>query len=138
MTRRLPPARGAALLVRTDFTDSAAWHRLRRTVATPSAEGFTPVVAEVDDPAFAGLGVAALTARLPPDHGAPLLVLADRRALADPELPLLAADLRDPAAPALRVAAAALWSVENNLSLANLDYADFLRAAGADGVFRGF
>ncbi|MFD8598260.1 DUF6924 domain-containing protein [Kitasatospora sp. NPDC059646] len=138
MTPRLPPARGAALLVRTDFTDPAAWRRLRRTVAAPTADGFLPVVTEVDDPVLAGLAVAALTACLPPDHGRPLLVLADRRALSDPELPLLAAHLREPAAPTVRVAAAALWSIENNLSLANLDYADFVRAAGPDGVFRGF
>jgi hypothetical protein len=31
-----------------------------------------------------------------------------------------------------------LWSVENNLNLANMDWMDFHRAAGQDGVFRGF
>jgi hypothetical protein len=33
---------------------------------------------------------------------------------------------------------AELWSVENNINLANLDWADFARSAGPDGVFRGF
>lgn len=38
----------------------------------------------------------------------------------------------------LRVALPALASVENNLSLSNLDFDDFTRAADEDGVFRGF
>jgi hypothetical protein len=29
-------------------------------------------------------------------------------------------------------------AIQNNLSLANVDYVDFTRACGADKVFRGF
>ncbi|MFJ5924165.1 DUF6924 domain-containing protein [Kitasatospora sp. NPDC092948] len=127
-----------ALVVRTDFADPAAWRRLCDVLATPTEEGFRPVVAPVDDPANSGLTVADLAARLPPDYRHPLLVVADRRTLSDPELPLLAAHLRDPAAPTVRVAAAALWGIENNLSISNTDFSDYPRAAGPDGVFRGF
>lgn len=38
----------------------------------------------------------------------------------------------------LRVVPAALPSVENNLSIANLDLVDLTSAADPDGVFRGF
>jgi hypothetical protein len=31
-----------------------------------------------------------------------------------------------------------MWSVENNLSLSNLDYDDFANSVDAFGVFRGF
>ncbi|WP_404869691.1 DUF6924 domain-containing protein [Kitasatospora griseola] len=127
-----------ALVVRTDFADPAAWRRLCEVMATPTGEGFLPVVVPVDDPAFVDLTITDLTARLPPHYSHPLLVVADRRTLTDPELPLLAAYLRDPATPTVRVAAAALWGIENNLSIANLDFVDFVRAAGPDGVFRGF
>ncbi|MFD7408547.1 DUF6924 domain-containing protein [Streptomyces sp. NPDC059866] len=34
--------------------------------------------------------------------------------------------------------ASKLWSVENNVSLANMDWEEFVDAAEADGVFRGF
>ncbi|MFE2139083.1 DUF6924 domain-containing protein, partial [Streptomyces sp. NPDC059466] len=37
-----------------------------------------------------------------------------------------------------RVTAAELWGIENNLSLANMDFEEFTGAAGNDGVFRGF
>ncbi|MFD8482421.1 DUF6924 domain-containing protein [Kitasatospora sp. NPDC059673] len=127
-----------ALVVRTDFADPAAWQRLCEVLATPTEEGFLPAVVPVDDPAFSGLHLAGLTAHLPSGYHHPLLVLADRRALTDPELPLLVAHLRDPATPTVRVVATRLWSVENNLSISNLDFADYLRSTDPDGVHRGF
>ncbi|MFC5219718.1 DUF6924 domain-containing protein [Streptomyces coerulescens] len=38
----------------------------------------------------------------------------------------------------LRVIAEELWSIENNISLANMDWEEFVDAADDDGVFRGF
>ena len=37
-----------------------------------------------------------------------------------------------------RVAPAYMWSVENNLSLANMDFSEFADHVDAGGVFRGF
>ncbi|MFF0293593.1 DUF6924 domain-containing protein [Kitasatospora sp. NPDC004614] len=125
-------------MVRTDFAGPAAWQRLCEAIATPTEEGFLPCMAPVDDPAHSGLAIGDLTACLPPHYRHPLLVVADRRTLTDPELPLLAAYLRDPAAPTVRVAAAALWGIENNLSISNMDFVDFTRSTSPDGVFRGF
>jgi hypothetical protein len=31
-----------------------------------------------------------------------------------------------------------LWSIENNISLGNMDWEEFAEAADYDGVFRGF
>lgn len=31
-----------------------------------------------------------------------------------------------------------MWGVENNLSLANMDYADFAANVDPDGILRGF
>jgi uncharacterized protein DUF6924 len=31
-----------------------------------------------------------------------------------------------------------MWGVENNLSLANMDFEEFADSVDADGVFRGF
>ena len=33
---------------------------------------------------------------------------------------------------------AELWSIENNLNIANMDWEEFAEAVGADGIFRGF
>ena len=46
----------------------------------------------------------------------------------------------DPLPPGgrFRVLPAELWSVENNVALANIDFAEFVSALDSDGVFRGF
>lgn len=138
------------LLVRTDFSDEAAWRRLRTVVTTPSEEdGFLAALHIVDDPAHRGLATAQVVALLPDEES--LLILADATALGTPDLRVLAVSRTGEEAPAtdpetspdagfdtLRVVAAELWSVENNLALANMDWEEFVDAAGDDGVFRGF
>jgi len=46
----------------------------------------------------------------------------------------------DPSAPQniLRVVPSELWGIENNLSLANMDWEEFAGSVAADGIFRGF
>jgi hypothetical protein len=37
-----------------------------------------------------------------------------------------------------RAVLSTIQSIENNLSLANMDFEDFVNSVGKDGVFRGF
>jgi hypothetical protein len=67
-----------------------------------------------------------------------ILIVADRVALASPEMPLLVIDLWEERGRGLRVVVEELWSIENNLSISNMDFVEFADAAGEDGVFRGF
>ncbi|ALV31684.1 hypothetical protein [Streptomyces sp. CdTB01] len=53
------------------------------------------------------------------------------------DLPLLVVDLRRERGRCVRVVVAELWSIENNLSGANMDFEEFAGAVD-DGVFRGF
>jgi len=130
------------VLVRTWFGDDGAWSALTEEVGTPSEDGFLANVTPVDDPAFEGLTAEAL--RDKQTDGPIVSFLADETTLTSAEHPVLAVwvlprrdgDQRD-LAP-FRVVPAELWSVENNINLANLDWADFTRSAGPDGVFRGF
>lgn len=130
------------VLIRTWFGDDAAWAALAEEVRRPSEDGFLANVTPVDDPAFAGLSAQALREKQP--AGPIVSFLADETTLTSAEHPILAVwvlpprngDRRD-LAP-FRVMPAELWSVENNINLANLDWADFTRSTGADGVFRGF
>jgi uncharacterized protein DUF6924 len=133
---------GIPVLVRTWFGDDGAWAALTEQVRTPSEDGFLANVTPVDDPAFEGLTAEAL--REKQTDGPIVSFLADEATLTSAEHPVLAVwvlprrdgDQRD-LAP-FRVVPAELWSVENNINLANLDWADFTRSAGPDGVFRGF
>lgn len=136
------PQNEDTLLIRTDFSDEEAWQALRAVVTTPGEEdGFLASLHIVDDPAYRDLTTEQVVALAPAEDD--LLVLADRKALSGPEMPLLAV-LRgeDGAAERgfdeLRVIASELWSIENNISLANMEWEEFVDAADEDGVFRGF
>ncbi|MFJ6982947.1 MULTISPECIES: DUF6924 domain-containing protein [unclassified Streptomyces] len=127
-----------ALVVRTDFSADDAWDTLRAALCLPSREGFLANVALVDDRRYEGLTPEPALDLIPADYRHPLLVLADSVAVASTELPLLVVDLWGERGRCVRVVAAELWSIENNLSEANMDFGDFADAVGDDGVFRGF
>ncbi len=132
----------ASVLVRTWFGDDGAWESLVAEVRTPSAEGFVANVTLVNDPVFEGLSDEVLRAEQ--TAGPIVSFLADETALTRAEHPVLAVwvlprragDRRDHRP--FRVVSAELWSVENNINLANMDWAEFARSVRNDGVFRGF
>ncbi|MFE1416921.1 DUF6924 domain-containing protein [Streptomyces sp. NPDC058746] len=76
--------------------------------------------------------------RLPADQQDRLVALADTTTLTHDELPILVIDRSEEPPQHLRVTADQLWSIDNNLTLGNMDYEEFTEAAHDDGVFRGF
>ncbi|WSI35407.1 hypothetical protein OG206_31870 [Streptomyces sp. NBC_01341] len=97
----------------------------------------------MDDPAYSELTTEQVTSLAP--AGGFLLIVADKTALTTPEMPLLAVlpydeddDDIEQEHGELRVIAEELWSIENNISMANMDWESFVEAADDDGVFRGF
>jgi hypothetical protein len=58
--------------------------------------------------------------------------------MTDPEHPVLVVDLYSEPGRSFRVVPSEMWGVENNLSLANMDFEEFADAVDRDGVFRGF
>jgi hypothetical protein len=67
-----------------------------------------------------------------------LVIVADKTAITSPEQPLLTIYQGEEGSGQLRVIARELWSIENNISLANMDWEEFTNAADDDGVFHGF
>ena len=131
------------LLIRTDFSDQAVWQSLRTAIMNPNEDDFLANLHIVDDPSNRDLTTEEVVLLAP--AGGFLLIVADKRSLTSAEMPLLAvlpkgADGDEPESGhrELRVTAAELWSIENNISLANMDWEDFVDAADDDGVFRGF
>jgi hypothetical protein len=146
LRRRLPPllpsalslpATPAALVLRTDFSDGAAWEAVCAAAVAETPEGFMSSLSFVSDLAFAALTgeqVAALTS----ENFRTFLFLVDHVTVTDPEMPLVVVDLHDEPGRWFRVTAARISSVENNLSLANMHFREFADHADPDGVFRGF
>jgi hypothetical protein len=132
------PATDAALLLRTDFSSDAEWAALCEAVQKPSDEGFAAMVACVSDVAYDGLTVDQMVALTPADGGRGFAFIADQTTFSTAERPVLVVDLYDKPGRTFRVIPREMWGVENNLSLANMDYDEFADSVDRDGIFRGF
>lgn len=138
MARSLPE--GESLLVRTDFTDDAAWAQTLAAVIASYDEDAMTELTPVDDVTFDGLTPADLGDLV---DGQTYVFLADTTTMTDPEHPLLAVDTSDEDArgdgdAVFRIAPIAMAEVEGNLLLANMDFEDYAGSVDDDGVFRGF
>lgn len=131
------PASDRTPLIRTDFSDDAAWSRVAQAAVNLSPEGFRANLNVVDDRSFDKADPARL-AQMAEEHTEHvLLILADATTMKDHEMPLLCIDPLPPGG-SFRVIPEHLWGVENNVSLANMDFSEFADAVDPDGVFRGF
>jgi hypothetical protein len=126
------------LVIRTDFSDDAAWEAVCAALREPDEEfGYVANVVCVNDPRYAGLSEEQLTALAPKGPGR-FMFLVDRVALSDLEHPLLVVDLNDEPERTFRTIPSEVGGIEVNLSLANMDYVSFADAIDPDGIFRGF
>ncbi|MGW1739274.1 DUF6924 domain-containing protein [Nocardia sp. NPDC001965] len=135
----------ASLFIRTAFGDDDAWRVVAALAMAPGAGAESEFVATltcIDNPENEGLSIEALLAKIG-DRPIHYVFLADTVTLTDPEHPILAVDTgpeetgHEPGRT-VRIIPAEMWGIENNLSIANMDFQDFADAADADGVFRGF
>jgi hypothetical protein len=132
------PEPDQSLLLRTDFSDDAAWTALCDAVRAPSEEGFQAGVPCISDLACNGLTVEQLMNELQKSGDRTFAFVADRTALTVRGWPVLVVDLYDQPGRTFRVIAREMWGVENNLSIANMDFSEFADNVDPDGVFRGF
>lgn len=134
----LPTPSYGSLLVRTDFTSDAAWQQLSDEAQRENEDAFQAHFDAISDPEFDHASWESVKAACPDDDdGASVLFIADSTTLTSPEHPILVVDLVENRAP-FRCIPGELWSVENNLNIANMDWEEFADAADEDGVFRGF
>lgn len=130
------PETGNALVLRTDFASNAAWESIQKAI-TASVGDFQAYVDFLSQREYEGATIEQVVAAAQNTNRFFLFVV-DAPALAGPEHLILCIDLADEPGRSFRVVPSEMWSVENNLSLANMDFADFAGAVGEDGVFRGF
>jgi len=136
-----------SLVLRTDFSDEAAWARICGEIEAPVGE-FQAYVSFVSDPDFDGLSLSALTSLGQRGPHRVFMFVVDHVCLTDAEHPILVLDLGDgdlededlgdEPGRTFRVVPREMGSVQNNLSIANMDFYEFADSVDADGVFRGF
>ncbi|MBN1583789.1 MAG: hypothetical protein JXA89_23990 [Anaerolineae bacterium] len=125
-----------ALVLRTDFTDDTAWEAICKAIQKPVG-AFRAYVDFLDDPQYDGVGIERLISLIDPDSDHTFIFVIDRITLSHPEHPILCVDLYDEPGRTFRIIPAAMWGVENNLSITNMDFDEFADIVDPDGVFRG-
>ena len=135
--KQLPQTENA-LVLRTDFSDDAAWESICKAIGEPGAGGFQAYVDCISDREYDGLTVEQLTALSPKGSDRTFAFIVDQTALTHPDHPILVVDLHDEPGRTFRVIPFEMCSVENNLSIANMDFSEFADNVDKDGIFRGF
>ena len=130
------PKSDQALVIRTDFSDDKAWNAVVTAIRQP-VEGFYAYVDFVDDAAFSDLSVERLVA-LRDDLSKSYAIVADAVTMSGAEHRLLVVDLYEEPGRTFRAIPSAIQSIENNLSISNMDFWEFADNVDADGVFRRF
>ena len=132
------PKTDHSLLLRTNFSEHAGWTALCEAIRRPSADGFMASIDGVSDPDYDALTIEQLVVLCPKGGDRRFAFIADRSTFTDSERPILVVDLNDEPGRAFRVIPSEMWGVENNLSIANMDFREFAESVDPDGVFRGF
>jgi hypothetical protein len=136
------PITSASPVLRTDFGSEAVWEAICDEIRRPSAEGFRAHVELIDDRDFDRLARQQILAAVPNNYPHSFIVVVDREAVSDDEHALLVINLYDglgaKIGDAFRALPCEIQGIENNLSIANMDFAEFAGAIDGRGVFRGF
>ncbi|WP_326769026.1 hypothetical protein OG978_34830 [Streptomyces sp. NBC_01591] len=146
-----------ALIIRTDYGDEAAWQAVVADLAQPWGDDgeFEPSVHLVDNPAWADLTSDEVLNEARRDENLSVVFLADRVTMQSAHRALLALDITeeeeldpvyyqeliDSRLPReFRTVPAGVHDVHANLSIANVDFAEFAEAAFADPdrIYRSF
>ncbi|GGY77646.1 DUF6924 domain-containing protein [Streptomyces omiyaensis] len=127
-----------SLVLRTDFGDDGSWDAVRAALDATDESSHATYVSELR---FAGVEVRALVdEESAADENARIgdVFLADATTMSEPDHPLLAVDLSEEPGRTFRVPARWFPDVSANLTLANMDFAEFADAVDGSGTFRGF
>ncbi|MNJ83892.1 hypothetical protein D3C87_13210 [compost metagenome] len=126
------------LVIRTFFKNDADWVSISARLSANYEMGFKAYVDFLSDKKYEGLNPDYLIKNGHGKYRHGFVFLADSITFSDPENTVLCLDLFDEPGKSFRVIPSELWAVENNLSIANMDFYEFYDNCDEKGVFRGF
>jgi hypothetical protein len=128
-----------ALVLRTDFSDQATWETICAMIREPVGDfHFLAYVEFLDDMQYADITKEQLLELFPKNYNHSFIIVVDQTAISNPAHPLLVVDLYEKSGREFRAIPSQIQGIENNLSIANMDFEEFADSVDADGVFRGF
>ena len=127
------------LVLRTDFSNQTAWEAIRIEVQKPVGIFlFRANIEILDEVEHSGITKEQMLNLLPSNYNHNFIVIVDQITMTHPEHPLLIVDLYENPGQEFRAIPSAVQSIENNLSIANMDFEEFAENVDEDGIFRGF
>ncbi len=124
-----------ATVLRTGFLNDKVWQTVCTAIEKPIGE-FKASVTFVSDPVFEGLTIDEVVQQTKKDRS--FIFIVDNMTISHREHPILVVDLFDEPGQTFRVIPSEMWSVENNLSIANMSFREFVDHIDDHGIFRGF
>lgn len=153
----MAPAAGTdPWVIRTDFANESQWAEVKKLISAPQkdiAGEFVAYVKFVSDETYRAKATKDIVTSLPDNYPHKFCFIVDRECLDSKEQPVLVVGFypsdgksfdRPPSkTPAgdiktFRALPSQIQGIENNLSIANMDFEDFAGNVDKDGVFRGF
>lgn len=138
---RLLPNSDDPLVVRTDFSNDRVWQEVRDRISAPVEYPdmvFYAYVTFLSDSSFQDATKVQLLNALPREYDHGFLCIADSMTMSHLENPILVVGLYEESGREFRALPEAIQAIENNLSIANMDFQDFADSVDVDGLFRGF
>jgi len=139
LTLPVPPE-WHVLVVRTDFSDDAAFDAVCALITADDSDGYTPDLIRFEDRRLDDAAPDDVYRRCL-DTGIAYLFIADERTMTDPEHPLLALDVdsgEEEPGGTFRAVPAQVCHIDANLGISNMDFSEYADGVDPDGVFRGF
>ena len=134
--KSIPKTRQAPVL-RADFSDERVWQMICAAIQKPIGRA-RAYVDFVNDPAYEGIAAKQVLSLIPQDMSHTFIFIVDHFAMSHQEHPILVMDLFDEPGRTFRAIPSKICSIENNLSIANMDFTNFADATDKEGIFRGF
>lgn len=149
-------------VVRTNYDSEHqhTWELLKQLIVAPqhdpaSSMDFMANVVFIQDESFADLSGTKLVRSLPDGYQGYFVFVIDRETMSSKEHSLLVigfapqgddlqafnrkpSQTQEGEIKSFRAIPSTVQSIENNLSIANMDFEDFAKSVDSDGIFRGF
>jgi hypothetical protein len=92
----------------------------------------------LDEPQYVNITKDQLLNLIPRNYNHNFIIVVDATAISQPDHPLLIIDLYERSGNEFRAIPSQIQAIENNLSIANMDFEEFAESVDDDGIFRGF
>lgn len=125
-------------LFRTYFGEGIDWNELSRNLISKYDMGFSANFTMINDKQNQNKTPDQIIKNLPEDYPFGVIFVADSLTFNDRENTVLCIDVLEEPGKSFRVIVSELWGVENNLSIANMDFYEFYESCDENGIFRGF